>query len=101
MESYQYDLQLSDFGLSKAGDNSMETFCGTQSYMAPELWSDARHYCSKVDIWALGAILFTCLCGYPPFSTDYTDFSLKEQIMKGIIMKVFIYLFDYFITKLI
>lgn len=76
-------VKLSDFGLSKSSDNTMETFCGTQCYMAPELFEAEPHYTSRVDIWSLGVVLFICMVGYPPFSSDYTDFTLKEQICKG------------------
>lgn len=75
--------KLTDFGLSRTtAERSLETFCGTKCYMAPEQWK-AEHYGRKVDIWAVGALIFTCMCGYPPFSTDYDDWSLKEQILKG------------------
>ncbi|VDM46327.1 unnamed protein product [Toxocara canis] len=76
-------LKLSDFGLSKAGEKTMETFCGTQCYMAPELWVDEPRYRCEVDIWALGAVLFTSISGYPPFANDYKDMPLREQIAKG------------------
>ncbi|VDK57722.1 unnamed protein product [Anisakis simplex] len=76
-------LKLSDFGLSRAYDNTMQTFCGTQCYMAPELWKAEPRYRAEVDMWALGAVLFTCICGYPPFSNEYTDMPLKQQIAKG------------------
>uniref|UniRef100_A0A0M3HGA7 Protein kinase domain-containing protein n=1 Tax=Ascaris lumbricoides TaxID=6252 RepID=A0A0M3HGA7_ASCLU len=77
-------LKLSDFGLSKAGENTLETFCGTQCYMAPELLAAEPRYKCEVDMWALGAVLFTCICGYPPFSNDYSDMPLREQILKGL-----------------
>ena len=39
--------------------------------MAPEVvdaWvGDAFSYNKKCDIWSLGIILYTMLCGYPPF----------------------------------
>uniref|UniRef100_A0A915APS3 Protein kinase domain-containing protein n=2 Tax=Parascaris univalens TaxID=6257 RepID=A0A915APS3_PARUN len=76
-------LKLSDFGLSKADGNTLETFCGTQCYMAPELLAAKPRYKCEVDMWALGAVLFTCICGYPPFSNDYSDMPLREQILKG------------------
>jgi len=44
---------------------------GSLEYMAPEVvdaWvGDAFSYNKKCDIWSLGVILYTMLCGYPPF----------------------------------
>lgn len=44
---------------------------GSLEYMAPEVvdaWvGDAFSYDKKCDIWSLGIILYTMLCGYPPF----------------------------------
>jgi len=44
---------------------------GSLEYMAPEVvdaWvGDAFSYNKKCDIWSLGIILYTMLCGYPPF----------------------------------
>uniref|UniRef100_A0A0N5AUU2 Protein kinase domain-containing protein n=1 Tax=Syphacia muris TaxID=451379 RepID=A0A0N5AUU2_9BILA len=76
-------VKLSDFGLSKARLTKLQTFCGTQCYMAPELFKQEPEYNCLVDVWALGAVLFVCLVGYPPFSPDYPDMPLKEQICKG------------------
>ena len=38
----------------------MSTFCGTTTYIAPELLtsSDARHYTRKVDMWSFGVVMF-------------------------------------------
>jgi len=38
---------------------------GTPYYMAPEIMKE--NYNEKVDVWACGIILFTLLCGHPPF----------------------------------
>lgn len=54
-------IKLTDFGLSKlAADTSqMNTFCGTISYIAPELLDiGALSYTKKVDMWSLGVVLY-------------------------------------------
>uniref|UniRef100_A0A0K0CT77 Protein kinase domain-containing protein n=1 Tax=Angiostrongylus cantonensis TaxID=6313 RepID=A0A0K0CT77_ANGCA len=78
-------VKLADFGLAKGGDTStMKTFCGTPAYMAPEMIdNDNLAYNPRVDMWSLGVVLFTGICGYPPFSDDYTDMDLNTQIKKG------------------
>uniref|UniRef100_A0A914RYJ9 Protein kinase domain-containing protein n=1 Tax=Parascaris equorum TaxID=6256 RepID=A0A914RYJ9_PAREQ len=55
--------------------------------MAPELLAAKPRYKCEVDMWALGAVLFTCICGYPPFSNDYSDMPLREQILKVVVFQ--------------
>ncbi|CAG0889192.1 unnamed protein product [Darwinula stevensoni] len=80
-------IKVTDFGLSKfIGETSMmKTFCGTPHYLAPEiLRSQGKEtYTNKVDCWSLGVILYICLGGYPPFSDEYKDMSLGNQILLG------------------
>lgn len=77
-------LQLTDFGLSKYSESSLQTFCGTKVYMAPELFESTPRYGPKVDIWAFGTVIFIAIVGYPPFSSDYLDMPLRDQICKGL-----------------
>lgn len=44
-----------------------KNFCGTPSYMAPEVVSCKSYDGKKVDVWSLGVILFLLLCGKFPF----------------------------------
>jgi len=65
-------VRLTDFGLCKAleeddGLTATGIMLGTPSYMSPEQVEDAKHVGPPTDIYALGAILYTHLCGRLPF----------------------------------
>lgn len=57
----------------------MNTFCGTTCYMAPEIFQKTN-YTYKVDIWALGVLIFYMLFGEFPFkSNSCTNIGLNVE----------------------
>lgn len=84
-------LKLSDFGMSKVVDDQsfLKTVVGTPAYMPPEILRNNLHptltfnYNLTCDIWSAGVIFFICLGGYPPFSEDWGDIPLNDQILKA------------------
>jgi len=75
-------VKIADFGLSKiVWDEQTMTPCGTVGYTAPEIVKDER-YSKSVDMWALGCVLYTLLCGFPPFYDESINV-LTEKVACG------------------
>ncbi|CAG8576474.1 10720_t:CDS:2 [Funneliformis caledonium] len=78
-------LMITDFGLSKilkTDNDVLMTACGTPGYVAPEVLLQTGHG-KPVDIWSIGVITYTLLCGYTPFWGD-DQATLFENIMSGV-----------------
>jgi len=70
-------LVLADFGIAKMLENNqmLTTMAGSFGYAAPEVMLKLGHG-KAVDMWSLGVITYTLLCGYSPFRSE----SLPELI---------------------
>ena len=80
-------VKLIDFGFSvvvnAATQGQLKIFCGTPSYMAPEIVRRAEAYAGKpVDMWALGVLLYVMLSGQLPFR-GANEAELFECIRNG------------------
>ncbi|KAJ3102992.1 hypothetical protein HDU97_010430 [Phlyctochytrium planicorne] len=78
------NIKLIDFGLANVmrPDESLETFCGSASYAAPEMLSRKPYKGNEADIWSLGVILYVMLSGQPPFD-DRQVSKMYASIMMG------------------
>ncbi|KAG2177907.1 hypothetical protein INT43_003154 [Umbelopsis isabellina] len=65
-------LVICDFGIAKTVEDAatvMTTLCGSPGYVAPEVLL-RKGYGKAVDMWSLGVITYTLLCGYQPFQGE-------------------------------
>ncbi|XP_065323027.1 serine/threonine-protein kinase PLK4-like [Gordionus sp. m RMFG-2023] len=78
------NVKIADFGLAihlKKPDEKHFTMCGTPNFISPETVLNSPHG-MKVDIWSLGCIMYTLLCGLPPFDTQNIE-STFNKIISG------------------
>lgn len=73
-------LKLADFGFAQYlyPDSASSSLRGSPLYMAPEILLK-HHYDARVDLWSVGIILYECLFGQAPFSSN-TFSELAEKI---------------------
>ena len=69
IESETMIIKIIDFGFSVkvSSDKKLNIFCGTPSYMAPEIVKKTEYYGKSSDIWSLGILLYVMLFGKFPF----------------------------------
>lgn len=66
-------VMVTDFGIAKVRDDpdrtTTGTMLGTVKYLAPEQVEGAA-VDGRTDVYALGVVLYECICGRPPFTAD-------------------------------
>ena len=78
-------VKIVDFGFSvflRDPLKKLKIFCGTPSYMAPEIVQKREYVGRPVDAWSLGVLLFAIIAGHFPFvGKTYTE--LYARICTG------------------
>lgn len=77
-------IKIIDFGFSTCVGRGKRSrvFCGTPSYMAPEIVARKEHEGPPADVWALGILLYAMLCGCFPFRSD-SHLTVYQKIARG------------------
>jgi serine/threonine protein kinase len=86
----RYTAKIADFGLSAEvqsnvfhGQDNMTEVMGTILFMAPEQ-AQGKRYGKRIDMWALGIIVYQMLTGKHPFyHKGDTEQSYIDRIAKG------------------
>jgi serine/threonine protein kinase len=76
-------VRLIDFGFAKftrlRGLTADDMIAGSPSYIAPESWHGKRATVDhRIDVYGLGAVIFRCLAGRPPFVSSELGTLLRE-----------------------
>jgi serine/threonine-protein kinase len=88
-------VKVLDFGLAKlssteraigepAALTTTGAMMGTPYYMAPEQCAGEREIDHRVDVWALGVILYECLAGRRPITADNLGQVIKKVLIDGV-----------------
>ena len=76
-------VKIIDFGFACISKERLRVFCGTPSYMSPEIVGNQAYNGASADIWACGVMLYALLTGTVPFKAQ-TEKELFRKIQRGV-----------------
>ena len=73
-------IKIIDFGFAVKTDKEtyQKLFCGSPSYMAPEIVNKQKYIAQYSDIWSLGVLFFSMLYGRFPFKAKNQEELFKK-----------------------
>ena len=74
-------LKISDFGFARKledASRTLETYCGSYAYAAPEVILGRPYLGKPADIWSMGVILYAMVVGRLPFKDNDVKTLLSE-----------------------
>jgi serine/threonine protein kinase len=83
-----HNIKIIDFGFSVRtvdGVHKGKLKFGTLYCSAPEMFSDTEEFTQAVDMWALGILMYCCLCGYYPFFDESREKTIEKIINQKVI----------------
>ena len=87
-------IKIADFNLSRHYTNAnvkLNSFCGSPCYSSPEVIKGNKYLPKPVDIWGVGIILYTMICGELPFDGNSEDVLYRKVVQCE-------YTFPYFVN---
>eukprot|EP01022_Parablepharisma_sp_SALTPOND_P008027 TRINITY_DN135091_c3_g1_i1.p1 TRINITY_DN135091_c3_g1~~TRINITY_DN135091_c3_g1_i1.p1 ORF type:complete len:508 (-),score=40.44 TRINITY_DN135091_c3_g1_i1:1141-2664(-) len=78
-------VKIIDFGFAACvpANEKLKVFCGTPSYMAPEIVNKQEYLGPPADIWSIGVLMYALLCGTYPFKAE-SERELYKKIARGV-----------------
>ena len=79
-------IKIIDFGFAVKcnKDSYQKLYCGTPSYMAPEILNKEKYNPFYSDVWSLGVLFYAMLLGSFPFDYDSSIIETSEKEIKRI-----------------
>jgi serine/threonine protein kinase len=56
-------VKIIDFGFAAPALHPLKMYCGTRSYMSPEIINKQTYMGKNSDIWSLGVVLYKLVTG--------------------------------------
>lgn len=75
-------VTIIDLGFAGPSKDPLKSFCGTPSFMAPEIVMKQEYCGNGADVWALGVAMYVLLMGQFPFRCA-NEKGLFRKIQKG------------------